>query len=79
MCVLRVEEQISVQPPTRCSGGGARSELFIPHGDSRLWALVRSRPCCIWILGFNKRSCRLEGDDIYELARAKTRANGARG
>lgn len=29
MCVKRVEEQISVQPPTSCSGGGARSELFM--------------------------------------------------
>lgn len=53
--VLRVEEEISAQPPTSCSGGGARSELFIPQGDSRLLGLVRSGLRYLWMLCFHEK------------------------
>lgn len=80
VCVLRVEELISVQPPTSCSGGGARSELFIPHGGSRFWVSVRSGPCCLWMLGFHKKELATGGADIHEeLARAKLELTGLEG
>lgn len=53
-------------PPQAASGGGASSELLIPHRDSRRRASLRSGPRCLRMLGFHKRKWRLEGADIYE-------------
>lgn len=53
-------------PPQAASGGGASSELLIPHRGSRCRASVRNGPRCLRMLSFHKRKWRLEGADIYE-------------
>lgn len=76
MCVFRLEEQISVQPPQAAFGGSTK--LFIPHRDSRRWVLVRNGSCCLRMLGFHKRKWRGGGDINEELVR-KLELTGAGG
>lgn len=66
-------------PPQAASGGGASSELLIPHRDGRRRASARSGPRCLRMLGFHKRKWRPEGADIYEeLPRTDPELTGGR-
>lgn len=67
-------------PPQAALGGGASSELLIPHRDSRRRASVRSGPRRLRMLSFHKRKWRPEGGrHLRGVSENRARANGGSG